>query len=153
MSLHSLESNLLKDLIHADLQINSTDEGTEKLRTHLSSSHHALIVLDHVDHIDQLDALFSPVKDTIHTESLILVTSCNKDILTSSGIVESFIYKQTGLNRQHSLELFCLHAFNQSYPVMGFAKVVEKLLETCHGLPLSLKVIGALQSNFFCVWN
>jgi hypothetical protein len=58
--------------------------------------------------------------------------------------VESFIYKQTGLNRQHSQELFCSHAFNQPYPVIGFEKEVEKLLDVCKGLPLCLKVIGAL---------
>jgi hypothetical protein len=57
-SLHSLQSNLLKDLTHWSVQINSTDEGTEKLKRHLpSSSHRALIVLDDVDHIDQLDVL------------------------------------------------------------------------------------------------
>lgn len=67
-SLNSLQSNLFRDLIHMDVQINNTDEATKKLRTHISSSNRALVVLHDVDHIDQLDALFSPIKDSIHRE-------------------------------------------------------------------------------------
>jgi len=143
-SLSSLQNILLRDLGQSDVHINSADEGNEKLKRHLLSAEEVLIVLDDVDHIDHLDALFSPVKCTIHSSSLIVVTSRNKDLLTSSGIAESFIYRQTGLNRQHSRELFCLHAFDQSYPLIGFEELVEKYLGACDGLPLSLKVIGAL---------
>ena len=101
-------------------------------------------MLDDVDHIDQLNALFLPVKDTIHSDSLILVTSRNKKILRSYGIVDSSFYKQTGLNRQHARKLFCSHAFNHLHPRIGFEQLVEKFLDACDGLPLSLKVIGAL---------
>eukprot|EP00253_Pinus_taeda_P007810 PITA_07810 len=143
-SLTSLQTKLLKDLTYLkDVQISNTDEGIEELRKHLSSHPRSLIVLDDVDHIDQLDALFSPVKDTIEASSLILVTSRNRDVLTSSGILEASIYRQTGLNPQQSRALFCSHAFDQSCPVMGFEPLVEDFLNFCDGLPLSLKVIGA----------
>eukprot|EP00253_Pinus_taeda_P030869 PITA_30869 len=142
-SLSSLQAALLQDLAHLNQQISNTDEGIEKLREHLSSCPPCLIVLDDVDHIDQLDALFSPVKDTIQSSSLILVTSRKRDVLTSSGIIEDSIYQQTGLNRQHSRALFCSHAFDQSCPVTGFEQLVEDFLDFCDGLPLSLKVIGA----------
>eukprot|EP00253_Pinus_taeda_P032131 PITA_32131 len=143
-SLSSLQTKLLKDLTYLkDVQISNTDEGIEKLRKHLSSHPRSLIVLDDVDHIDQLDALFSPVKDTIQASSLILVTSRNRDVLTSSGILDVSIYKQTGLNRQLSRALFCSHAFDQSCSVTGFEQLVEEFLDFCDGLPLSLKVIGA----------
>jgi Cdc6-like AAA superfamily ATPase len=85
LSLKSLQSTLLEDLTQLSEQINNTDEGIEKLRKHLSSSH-ALIILDDVDHIDQLDALLSPAKDVLDSNSLILVTSRHKDVLTSWGI-------------------------------------------------------------------
>jgi Cdc6-like AAA superfamily ATPase len=104
-ALNSLQTTLLNDLVHLNEQINA-NKGIEKLKHHLSSSIPSLIVLDDVDHIDQSDALFLPVKDTIHSSSLILVTSRKNDVLTSSGISDSFIYKHTSLNRQHSQELF-----------------------------------------------
>eukprot|EP00253_Pinus_taeda_P034611 PITA_34611 len=143
-SLNLLQSTLLKDLAQSDVQISSTDEGIEKLKRHLSPSHRALIVFDDVDHVSQLDALFLPIKHTVHSASLILVTSRNKDLLKRSGIVKSFIYQQTRLNKEHSRELFCWHAFNHPHPCIGFEQVVEKFLDICDGLPLSLQVIGAL---------
>ena len=73
-----------------------------------------------------------------------LLTSGDKKILISSGIVDSFIYKQTGLSRQHFQELFCLDAFNHPHPCIGFGQLVEKFLDACDRLPLSLQVIGAL---------
>jgi hypothetical protein len=135
--------SLLKDLTQSDVQINGVEEGKAKLKSHLPS-HQVFIVLDDVDHSDQLDALLFPVKDVIHPDSLILITSRNKDVLTSSGIVESSIYRLNGLNQEHSRELFCWHAFGQHLPVVGFNEVVENFLDVCKGLPLSLKVLGAL---------
>ena len=65
-------------------------------------------------------------------------------MLTNSGIAESSIYTLKGLNWEHSQELFCSHAFGQPSPAFGFEYVVEKFLDICNGLPLSLKVLGAL---------
>jgi hypothetical protein len=96
--LHSLESILLKDLTLTNVSINRVDEEKEEMKIHISSFPHALVVLEDVDHIDQLDALLSPVKDTIHPCSLILVTSRNKDVTKSSRIIESSIYTLKSLN-------------------------------------------------------
>jgi hypothetical protein len=84
------------------------------------------------------------VKDALSPSSLILVTSRNKDVLTSFGIVETSIYKLGGLNPQHSHELFCSHAFGQPHPAAQFERLVEDFLVYCQGLPLSLQVIGSL---------
>eukprot|EP00253_Pinus_taeda_P005956 PITA_05956 len=142
-SLKSLQSTLLHDLTPFSKQIKNTAEGIEKLRKHLSSSR-AFIILDDVDNNDQLDALLLPARDVLDSKSLILVTSRHKDVLTSWGIEELSIYKLQGLNRQHSKELFCWHAFHQPHPVAIFGELVDKFLKACNGLPLSLKVIGAL---------
>jgi hypothetical protein len=120
------------------------DEGIGKLRRHSSYSQ-SLIILDDVDHHEQLYALFSPVKDVIPSGSLILVTSRDKSVLRkSAGVEESSIYHMTGLSLHHSQELFCLYAFNQLHPAEGYEDLVIRVLDACHGLPLSLKVIGAL---------
>ena len=42
------------------------------------------------------------------------------------------------------MELFCCHAFKWSYPFPGFEDMAEKFVNACNGLPLSLKVFGAL---------
>jgi Leucine-rich repeat (LRR) protein len=143
-ALHSLQRDLLKELTGSEVKIENRHEGIEELRRRVSSCNpHALIILDDVDNIDQRDALLLPVKDALSPSSLILVTSRNKDVLTSFGIVETSIYRLEGLNPQHSQELFCKHAFGQRDPVAQFGQVVEEFLNACQGLPLSLQVIGA----------
>ena len=143
--LPTLQNDLIKDLTQPREQIviRSAEEGKGKLRRYLSSSE-ALIILDNVDHIEQLYTLLLPVKDVLSTGSLILLTSRNKDVLRGSGIPESSIYDLTGLSPLHSNELFCSHAFGQSHPPVRFEKVVGEFLVFCQGLPLSLKVLGAL---------
>jgi hypothetical protein len=142
ISLNSLQNILIQDLVQLNVQLCSTDEGIAYLRRYLSSSH-ALVILDDVDRIEQLDALLFPMKDVLRSGSLILVTSRNKDVLASSGIVEASLYKLEGLNRKHSQELFCSHAFGQPQLLVGFEQLTAKFLDACDGLPLSLRVFGA----------
>eukprot|EP00253_Pinus_taeda_P030457 PITA_30457 len=140
-SLNLLQKILLKNLTGTDNSVNSVDQAIGMLKKHLSSAN-ALVIIDDVDHVDQVYALW-PHQTVLHSKSLILITSRNKDILISSGVEESSIYNLTGLSTQHSLELFCLHSFSRSYPPSEFESLVNTFLESCAGLPLSLKVIGA----------
>jgi len=142
-SLTSLQSKLFEDLTGRDRVMNSIAEGITMLRYHVPLSQ-ALIILDDVDSVEQLEGLFSPVKDVLSSGSLIVITSRSKNVLTNLGIKESSVYTVTGLNKEHAQELFCLHAFHQPYPVVGFEELVTGFLHVCYGLPLSLKVIGAL---------
>lgn len=142
-SLESLQKELLEGLTRRDEKIRSVSEGIELLKTRLSSFK-ALVVLDDVDNVNQLDALLRPIRDVLHSNSLILITSRDRDVFTRSRVEESSIYRLTGLNPQHSQELFCLHAFTQPHPLPGFEGLVNKYLKACNRLPLSLKVFGAL---------
>lgn len=141
-SLTSLQSKLLKDLTYRNKRINSIDEGREMLRCDLLGSH-SLIILDDVDHVDQLHSLI-PAPLVLNPHNLILITSRDKNILLQSGIRESSIYALGSLDTNPLRELFCFHAFHQPYPVAGFEEVVDEFLAACRGLPLALKVIGAL---------
>ena len=123
-------------------QIRTSDEGKQILRKKLSSKE-ALIILDNVDHAEQLEALLLPAKDVL-SNSLIIVTSRDKQLLINNDINESAIYKLECLNQQHSQELFCLHALGHPRPMAKFEALVRKFSDACGGLPLSLKVIGAL---------
>eukprot|EP00253_Pinus_taeda_P020195 PITA_20195 len=123
-------------------RVKDVAEGKVVIRNHLSSSK-ALVIIDDVDDEDQVDALL-PHQSVIHPDSLILITSRNRQVLINSNVEEESIYTLTDLSERHSLELFCSHSFNQSYPPQEFESLVEKFVEACSGLPLSLKVIGAL---------
>jgi hypothetical protein len=103
-----------------------------------------LIIIDDVDHSNQLEALVSPAKDVLDSNSLVVVTSRDKGVLKRWGIDDSFVYELKGLDPQHSTQLFCSHAFHRPRPDAGFEQVVKEFVTACHGLPLSLKVIGAL---------
>jgi len=142
-TLTSLQGQLCEDLTGEPSAMCSIYEGVGVL-SHLSYSQ-SLIVLDDVDHDEQLNALFSPVKGVLPSGSLILVTSRDKSVLRkSTGIEESSIYHMTGLSFDHSQELFCSFAFNHPHPAAGYEELVIGFLNACYGLPLSLKVIGAL---------
>jgi len=140
-----LQSMLIRDLTNRDIRIESRDEGIGILKKRLLSCH-ALIVLDDIDHVSQLEALL-PIRDILNPDSLILATSRDKHVLTSSGVSESSIYNLKGLNGQHSEELFCSYAFFQPFPSPEFANLAGRFIRACDGLPLSLKVFGALVSG------
>eukprot|EP00253_Pinus_taeda_P013384 PITA_13384 len=153
-SLHSLQRKLLKELTGLDLPIDNIHEGIEKLLKHLSSSYNFLIILDDVDHARQL-VPFSPIKDILSSNSLILITSRDKKIFKIAEIAETSVYELKGLDLEHSQKLFCYHAFNQPNPLPEFADLVDGFLRACHGLPLSLKVFGALLfgEDDRCYWQ
>ena len=140
-SLSYLQRKLIEDLKHTkNIKIESPDQGIGILKRHLSHWH-ALIIIDDVDHADQLDGLL-PMKDILHPESLILVTTRDKHVLKKSGV--SLIYNLRGLNPSYSTELFCSYAFFRPLPPPEFEELVDWFVTACDGLPLSLKVIGAL---------
>lgn len=141
-SLNSLQSKLLKSLTGLNKAIDNIDEGIEILKKHLSSFQ-VLVVLDDVDNVNQLDALL-PIQTVLSSDSFILITSRDKAVLKSSGVEEKSIYKLNGLEAHHSRQLFCSHAFSQPYPLPGFESIVDEFIKACDGLPLSLKIFGAL---------
>lgn len=142
-SLGYLQSKLIEDLKHINIKIENPYEGVEILRKYLSSCQ-ALVILDDVDSANQLEVLL-PIKDILSPESLILITSRSKHVLKSSKVLESSIYSLKGLNTKHSKELFCSYAFYQPLPPpQEFEGLVDRFVTACGGLPLSLKVVGAL---------
>ncbi|GLJ27319.1 hypothetical protein SUGI_0536140 [Cryptomeria japonica] len=143
--LHKKQKKLLKDLGFKSVSVDNIEEGKAILASNLRSIR-ALIVLDDVDHVDQLNALL-PAKDSLGSESLIgsgtfiIITTRELEVLRSWNI--SAKYKMKPLTKFHAKELFCWHAFLQPFSRDEFKDLVEKILETCNGLPLSLKVLGA----------
>eukprot|EP00253_Pinus_taeda_P012479 PITA_12479 len=152
-SLIILQRRLLRSLTGSDLQIENKHECRQMLKRHLLF-HKILLVLDDVDTVDQIDELV-PDRTCIHSDSLILITSRDKDVLTRSGVQNSLIYKLGGLSTKRSLKLFCQHAFGQSDPLPGFENLAQGFVNACDGLPLSLKVFGGLLhgNNDLSYWS
>lgn len=143
-SLTSLQKKILKGLTRLNQDVDNVDEGKWMLQKHLSKSR-VLLVLDDVDDADHVDALL-PV-DVLHPESLVLITSRNKDVLKWSAIQESSIYHLCGLDQHHSTQLFCVYAFGQPHPKSGFEYLVHQFLKDCNGVPLYLQKCGKLVNN------
>eukprot|EP00253_Pinus_taeda_P005914 PITA_05914 len=79
-SLPDLQKTLYQGLTSKDLNICSVSQGKSELRHRLLGSK-ALVVLDDVDDAGQLKALLSPLKEALSSDSLILLTSRNRDLL------------------------------------------------------------------------
>jgi len=97
----SLQRTLIKDLTGSEVQIDTIDQGKDELKMHISRFYastcfHALIVLEDVDHADQMDGVLA-VRDILGSNSLILVTSRDKQVLKRARISETSIYNLTGL--------------------------------------------------------
>ncbi|XP_059076794.1 disease resistance protein Roq1-like [Cryptomeria japonica] len=135
------QKKLLEDLGFKSLSVDNVEEGKSILANQLRSIR-ALIVLDDVDHIDQLNALLPSQrsKSLIGSGTLIIVTTRELEVLKRWNI--SSHYKMKPMSEVHAKQLFCSHAFLQPSPLNEFEEIVEKVLKTCSGLPLSLKVLG-----------
>ncbi|GLJ27314.1 hypothetical protein SUGI_0536070 [Cryptomeria japonica] len=135
------QKKLLEDLGFKSLSVDNVEEGKAILANQLRSIR-ALIVLDDVDHIDQLNALLPSQrsKSLIGSGTLIIVTTRELEVLKRWNI--SSHYKMKPMSEVHAKQHFCSHAFLQPSPLNEFEEIVEKVLKTCSGLPLSLKVLG-----------
>ncbi|GLJ33962.1 hypothetical protein SUGI_0683160 [Cryptomeria japonica] len=132
------QKTLLKDFNVKDVSFDNVHRGKQILNTRVKSVS-VLIIVDDVHHTDQLDTLL-PTRENLGHGSLIIVTTRELDVLKSWDI--SAIYPMRALSPTHAKELFCWHAFLQSSPLSGFKNLVDEFLNSCHGLPLSLKVLG-----------
>jgi GTPase SAR1 family protein len=134
-----LQKKLFRSLTGSDLGTDNIHEAIEIFKRH---PFQALIILDDVDHVNQVYAILT-FQIVLSSDSLVLITSRDRDVLTGSGVQNSSIYNLSGLNTQQSRELFCSHAFGRRHPLPGFESLVDGYLKACDGLPLSLKVLGA----------
>ncbi|XP_059064175.1 disease resistance protein Roq1-like [Cryptomeria japonica] len=142
--LPSLQLKLLRELFdEKDHQsFASIDDCTSCLSNCFarSSNLRFLIVLDDIDQQEQLDAFL--ISDELNNcgNSLIIVTTRDIGVLINAGITVGYNFK--GMDANDAKELFCLHAFSQSYPSSGYEELVDSFVHVCGGLPLSIQVLG-----------
>lgn len=73
--LHSLQSQLFKDLFREERKFNNTIEGIGQLKDRLVKEKHLhlLIILDDIDHEEQIDTLLP--KGMLGSGSLVIITT------------------------------------------------------------------------------
>ncbi|XP_039172496.1 putative disease resistance protein At4g11170 [Eucalyptus grandis] len=103
-----------------------------------------LLVLDDVDHMNQLNALAGK-GNWFGKGSIIIVTTRNKQLLTSHGI--NRVHRIQTLGSCEARDLFCLHAFLDSKSVDIKMDLIDRALHYCGGLPLALEVLGSFLSG------
>ncbi|XP_019433713.1 PREDICTED: disease resistance protein TAO1-like [Lupinus angustifolius] len=129
---HKLLSELLKD---ENLKFNHVV--STSTRTRLNEKK-VFIVLDDVDSVDQLDVLCT-VCDYVAPQSKLIITTRNKRLI--EGRVDE-IYKVKIWDFDASLELFCLHAFEQRFPQKAYKALSKAAVHDAGGVPLALRVLG-----------
>ncbi|XP_054780099.1 TMV resistance protein N-like [Prosopis cineraria] len=98
-----------------------------------------LIVLDDVSNSKQLKDLAGQ-QLCLGRGSRVIVTSRDKHVFRSGGIHDEYIHEVEELGFEESLKLFCVHAFNQTHPNMGYERLSQMTVAYAKGIPLALEV-------------
>ncbi|CAL2241118.1 unnamed protein product [Prunus armeniaca] len=146
-----MQVQLLYDILGGrTVKIRSVSEGIIKIKDVISCKK-VLLVLDDVDHMNQLDAVLRMRKWFYPGSKIIITTRC-VGLLKAHQDVK--VHNVETLNHVESLELFSCHAFGQNYPVEGYVKLSEKVVNHSGGLPLALKILGSsLSGQSIDVWE
>ncbi|KAK9811728.1 hypothetical protein WJX72_009153 [[Myrmecia] bisecta] len=146
--IQKLQHQVLRDLCgKADLP-SDADEGIALLR-HCLGGHKVLLVLDDVapqsgpDSPDMVSSLL--VFESLPSGSCVIITSRDKSVLERAGCTP--VVDVSLLDKEQARQLFSMHAFPTALEPSGLSELVSSAVEACQGLPLTLKVMGALLHN------
>ncbi|XP_052170596.1 disease resistance protein RPV1-like isoform X2 [Diospyros lotus] len=138
----ALQKQILVDIMeNENYNIGNSHVGIEFIKRKAFYGRKVLLVLDDVDRVEQLNALAINPR-FFHRGSRIIVTTRNISSLNSLESVLS-IYKPEQLNKDESLQLFNLSAFNEHNPPEGFMELSNTVVDYAGGIPLVLEVLGS----------
>ncbi|KAL1192001.1 Disease resistance protein RML1A [Cardamine amara subsp. amara] len=131
-----LQEQLLSKILNQD-DMRISHLGTIKEMLH---NQKVLIILDDVDDLKQLEAL---AKETnwFGRGSRIIVATEDQDLLRQHGIDNT--YHVDVPSSEEALKILCIYAFRQSKPHYGFKELAQSVVDLCHNLPLSLRMVGS----------
>ncbi|XP_061944126.1 disease resistance protein RPV1-like [Populus nigra] len=134
-----LQKQLLHDILKQDVaNINCVDRGKVLIKDRLCRKR-VLVVADDVAHLEQLNALMGE-RNWFGPGSRVIITTRDSNLLREADQT----YQIEELKRDESLQLFSRHAFKDTKPAEDYIELSKKAVDFCGGLPLALKVIGAL---------
>ncbi|KAL4355825.1 hypothetical protein AHAS_Ahas09G0025400 [Arachis hypogaea] len=100
------------------------------------------IVLDDVTNSQIATALVEFLCNCLSSGSRIILTTRDRNVLTSGGVKE--IHEVKEMNYEDSLKLFSHNAFNDSHPKEGYYELSTRVVtDYAKGIPLALKVLGS----------
>ncbi|XP_061995681.1 TMV resistance protein N-like [Rosa rugosa] len=134
----------VEEFLSGILKVNNPrtlDGGLNMMRERLGNKR-ILLVLDDVDNLDQIETLIGE-KPTFGRGSRIIITTRDKKLLAAG----SLIYEPKLFTNEEALELFSKYAFRTNKPSEGYDAISSRAAKYAYGLPLALKVLGALLVN------
>jgi len=133
------QMQLLRDILKQDVaNFDCVDRGKVLIKERLRSKR-VLVVADDVAHPDQLNALMGD-RSWFGPRSRLIITTRYSSLLREAD--QTFQMKE--LEPDEALQLFSWHAFKDTKPAEDYIELSKKAVDFCGGLPLALKVIGAL---------
>ncbi|XP_020882189.1 disease resistance protein TAO1 isoform X4 [Arabidopsis lyrata subsp. lyrata] len=131
-----LQKELLSQMINQkDMVVPHLGVAQERLK-----DRKVLLVLDDVDALVQLDAMAKDVR-WFGLGSRIIVVTQDLKLLKAHGI--KYIYKVDFPTSDEALEIFCMYAFGQKSPKVGFEQIARTVTTLAGKLPLGLRVMGS----------
>ncbi|XP_052211410.1 disease resistance protein RPV1-like [Diospyros lotus] len=150
----ALQNQIRSDISkNKNYKIRNSHEGVEFLKHRAFNGRKVLLVLDDVNSVEQLTALAIDPR-FLYRGSRIIVTTRDISSLNSLRPVLTK-YELELLNKDESLRLFNLHAFNQHNPLEGFMEFSKTVVDYAGGIPLVLQVLGCYLNgkNDQSVWR
>ncbi|XP_061355776.1 disease resistance protein Roq1-like [Gastrolobium bilobum] len=146
-----LQETLLSELLgEKDIKVGDVNRGIPIIKRRLHRKK-VLLILDDVDKLKQLKVIAGG-HDWFGSGSRIIITTRDKHLLATHGIVKSYEVKQ--LSDDKALELFSWHAFQKNKIDSIYVDISKSAVSYAHGLPLALEVIGShLFGKSLDVWK
>ncbi|CAN1828261.1 Disease resistance protein L6 [Linum perenne] len=135
----NLQNKVLSVILKHDYPVENASNGIHLIKDRVCK-YRVLIVLDDIDDKFEFHKIMGNMDDFSFGSKFMITTR------------ESFLYfhkdyksYEVGeMSHDHSLQLFCKHAFRMDYPPEDYAILSSKFVEAAAGLPLALKVMGSL---------
>jgi hypothetical protein len=135
-----LQETLLSEILgEKDIKVGDIFKGILMIKRRLQRKK-VLLILDNIDKETQLQALVGG-HDWFGSGSKIIITTRDKNLLVTHGIMKVYEVKQLG--NEKALDLFSWHAFKDRKIDPGYVDTAKCVVSYCHGLPLALEVIGS----------
>ncbi|CAN1156624.1 Disease resistance protein L6 [Linum perenne] len=136
----ALQNKIISSAAKKVSPVSNASEGIRMIRDRVSQ-YKVLIVLDDVDDKFKFDNILGKFEHFV-SSSRFIITSRNTKVLTSLRCCK--LYEVGEMSFEHSLQLFCKHAFRKDYPPHDYRTLSRDILSTTGGLPLTIKVVGSL---------